>query len=44
MIETAQKWIGEAHEATTAQDLLAWALAEFHPRITLAASFLGPRT
>jgi phosphoadenosine phosphosulfate reductase len=39
MIETAQKWIGEAHEARTAQDLLAWALAEFHPRITLASSF-----
>lgn len=29
----------EEFEAKTAQEILAWALAEFHPRIALAASF-----
>ncbi len=30
---------GEEFESKSAQEILAWALAEFHPRIALAASF-----
>jgi 3'-phosphoadenosine 5'-phosphosulfate sulfotransferase (PAPS reductase)/FAD synthetase len=39
MSETAQMALHETHEAKMAQDLLAWALGEFHPRIALASSF-----
>jgi phosphoadenosine phosphosulfate reductase len=39
MISTARDTLHESLEAKPAQDLLAWALGEFHPRIALASSF-----
>lgn len=38
-IPKAAQAVSEELESKTAQDLLEWAVAEFHPRIALAASF-----